>query len=102
MRIPMSDLATTLRRVPLFTDLSEPELMLISDRVVRRKYAAGTTVFSEGDICKELMVVEEGTIRILKTASTGRQQLIGIERLGILSRKSPSLTKDATLQPRKR
>jgi CRP-like cAMP-binding protein len=82
MRVLKSDLAITLRRVPLFTDLSEAELALIAERVVRRKYSAGMTVFSEGEACRELMIVEEGTIRILKTASNGRQQLIGIERVG--------------------
>jgi CRP-like cAMP-binding protein len=82
MRVLKSDLATTLRRVPLFTDLSEAELALIAERVVRRKYTAGMTVFSEGGVCRELMIVEEGMVRILKTASNGRQQLIGIERAG--------------------
>jgi CRP/FNR family transcriptional regulator len=76
------DLALILRRVPLFTDLSDTELELVAERVVRRKYFAGMNVFSEGDICRELMIVEEGTISVLKSAPNGRQQLIGIERPG--------------------
>jgi len=77
-----SNLATTLRRLPLFNDLSGAELAFIAERVVRRHYAAGTIVFLEGDACRELLIVEEGSVKILKTAPNGRQQLIGIERAG--------------------
>jgi CRP/FNR family transcriptional regulator len=75
-------LATTLGRLPLFTDLSEAELALVAERVVRRGYVAGAIIFSEGDVCRELLIVEEGAVKILKTAPNGRQQLMGIERAG--------------------
>jgi len=77
-----SNLATTLRRLPLFNDLSEAELAFVAERVVRRHFAAGTIVCSEGDACRELLIVEAGTVKLIKTASSGRQQLIGIERAG--------------------
>jgi CRP/FNR family transcriptional regulator len=77
-----SNLATTLRRLPLFNDLSEAELAFVAERVVRRHFAAGTIVFSESDACRELLIVEAGTVKLIKTASSGRQQLIGIERAG--------------------
>jgi CRP-like cAMP-binding protein len=82
MQMLKSNLATTLRRLPLFNDLSEAELALVAERAVRRQYIAGTIIFSEGESCRELLIVEEGTVKILKTASNGRQQLIGIERAG--------------------
>jgi CRP-like cAMP-binding protein len=72
----------TLRRLPLFNDLSEAELALIGERVTIHLYDAGMIVFSEGDVCRELWIVKEGTVKILKTAPSGRQQLIGIERAG--------------------
>jgi CRP/FNR family transcriptional regulator len=76
------NLATTLRRLPLFTDLSETELALVAERVIRRRYVASAIIFSEGDACRELLIVEEGTVKIVKTGPNGRQQLIGIERAG--------------------
>jgi CRP/FNR family cyclic AMP-dependent transcriptional regulator len=82
MERPKRDLLATLRRLPLFTDLSERELSLVADRVERRQYEAGTIIFSEGDVCRELLIVEEGTVKILKSAPNGRIQLIGIERAG--------------------
>jgi len=71
-----------LRRVPLFNDLSETELALICERVAVRRYDADAVVFTEGDRCQELLIVQEGSVKMLKTAPTGRQQLISIERAG--------------------
>jgi len=68
--------------LPLFTDLSDQELSLIAENVTRVRYEEGATIFSEGDSCHELLIVEEGTVRIAKSAQDGRQQLIGIERRG--------------------
>jgi CRP-like cAMP-binding protein len=82
MPLPSSGLAATLRRVPLFNDLSEAELALIGERVSVHRDGAGVVVFTEGDRCQELLIVQEGSVKMLKTAPTGRQQLISIERAG--------------------
>jgi CRP/FNR family transcriptional regulator len=76
------DLVATLRRLPLFTDLSEKELALVAENVGRLRFEKGAVIFSEGDVCHDLFIVEEGSVRILKSAPNGRQQLIGIERRG--------------------
>jgi CRP/FNR family transcriptional regulator, cyclic AMP receptor protein len=77
-----SDLLGTLRRLPLFIDLSDEELAAIAKDVTRRRYKRGEAIFSEGDPCNELLIVEEGSVRILKSAPSGRSQLIAIERRG--------------------
>ena len=82
MAPPKSDLVSTLRRLPLFTDLSDPELALVAENVSRLRYERGSTIFSEGDPCHELLIVEAGSVKIIKSAANGRQQLIGIERRG--------------------
>jgi CRP/FNR family transcriptional regulator len=74
--------AETLRRLPLFNDLSEAELALIAESVSRRCYDQGVVIFAEGDVCRELLIVEEGTVKIVKSSPDGRRQLIGIERRG--------------------
>src|SRR5579864_6197726 len=73
---------STLRRVPLFTDLSEREINLIAESISSLRYEQGATIFSEGDVCRELLIVEQGTVKIVKSAPNGRQQLIGVERRG--------------------
>src|SRR5260221_5413153 len=77
-----SDYIRTLRRLPLFTDLSDVELAQIAEGVSRLFFEKGTLIFGEGDVCRELLIVEEGTVKIVKSALSGRQQLLGIERKG--------------------
>ena len=73
---------TTLRRLPLFNELSDAELSLIAEGVSRLHFEAGIVIFGEGDICRELLIVEEGEVKLVKSALNGRQQLLSIERKG--------------------
>ena len=82
MDSPKSDYIRTLRGLPLFTDLSDAELAQIAEGVSRLHFEEGTLIFGEGDVCRELLIVEEGTVKIVKSALSGRQQLLGIERKG--------------------
>lgn len=82
MTITGAGFLTTLRRVALFSELSDEELSLLAQRTMRKRFEAGAVIFAEGDACQELWVVEEGSVRLYKTASSGREQLIGIERTG--------------------
>jgi CRP/FNR family cyclic AMP-dependent transcriptional regulator len=72
----------TLRRLPLFNDLSEAELGLVAAGVSRLSFEEGALIFGEGDVCKELLIVEEGEVKLVKSGLNGRQQLLGIERKG--------------------
>jgi len=72
----------TLRRVPLFAELSETELASIVDKVLVKRCQAGQLVFCEGDKGGDLLIVQEGSVKVVKTALSGRQQLIAIERVG--------------------
>ncbi|MHB8413735.1 MAG: Crp/Fnr family transcriptional regulator [Candidatus Acidiferrales bacterium] len=72
----------TLARVPLFSDLTEGELRLIADRAVTRQCRAGEMIFSEGDPCTGLYVVESGSVKIYKSSPGGREQVLAIEGPG--------------------
>jgi CRP-like cAMP-binding protein len=82
MRSPVPDVISMLRRVPLFTELSDQQLGAIAERSTRKRYERDSTVFSEGDLCLELLIVEQGSVKLFKSAPNGRQQLMGIERSG--------------------
>jgi CRP-like cAMP-binding protein len=77
-----ADVISALRRLPLFNDLSALELALLAAKARLHAYAAEAIIFSEGDQCRELLIVKEGRVKIFKTAANGRQQLLGIERAG--------------------
>ena len=74
--------AGVLARVPIFSDLSDAELKFLSDRAVTRRYASGDLIFSEGDPCAGLYIVETGDVRIFKTSAGGREQVLTIEHAG--------------------
>ncbi len=75
-------IATTLRRVPLFTGLNDAQLDYLVNRTVERKVGSNELLFSEGDPCEGLFVVQSGNVRIFKSAASGREQVLAIEGPG--------------------
>src|SRR4051794_40297637 len=75
-------IAETLHRVPIFSGLTESQLEFLSKRTVERKYGNGELIFSEGDPCAGLFVVQSGNARIFKSAASGREQVLSIEGPG--------------------
>lgn len=76
------DWPATLRRVPLFHELTEAEIKVLAANVSPRRYAAGRIIFSEGQPGGDLLILHEGTVRVVRAARNGRQQLLCIERAG--------------------
>ncbi len=72
----------TLTRVPIFSGLSESELIFLAQRTVPRRFSAGETVFAEGEPCSGLYVVESGHVRIFKSSAGGREHVLSIEGPG--------------------
>ena len=77
-----SNVGKTLAQVGLFNGLSEPELTFLAQRAVPRTFSPGEMVFSEGDTCAGMYVVESGSIRIFKTSTGGREQVLSIDGPG--------------------
>ena len=50
----------TLQKTVLFSELSRQELNYIAERVVVRHFEAGQLVFSEGEACPGLWIIETG------------------------------------------
>jgi CRP/FNR family transcriptional regulator len=71
-----------LRRVPIFDELTETELQFLAERAVPRDYHKGEILFTEGDPCTGLFVVESGHVRIFKSSSNGREQILTVEGPG--------------------
>lgn len=72
----------TLAQVPIFSGLTEAELAFLVQRAVPRNFSAGEAVFTEGDPCTGLYVVESGHIRIFKSSAGGREQVLSIDGPG--------------------
>ena len=79
---PSTQTLATLRGVAIFAELTETELQFLAERAVPRKYVRGEVVFSEGDPCTGLFVVESGHLRIFKSSPSGREQILTVEGPG--------------------
>lgn len=73
---------STLQKTPLFAELAEDELTYIAERAIVRRFDSGQIIFSEGDVCPGLWVIESGRVRIFKTSPSGREQVLAVEGPG--------------------
>ena len=82
--VPESTFTTgqTLGKVSIFSELEENELGFVAQRAVQRRYSTGEIVFSEGEPCSGLYVVESGHVRIFKSSASGREQVLSIDGPG--------------------
>ena len=71
-RGPSGATAELLRGVPLFAELSEPELQKIARVAVPRNYPAGTIILREGDPGDTCYVLERGQARVTRQHADGR------------------------------
>ncbi len=68
----MSDVVELLRRVPLFSELSDPELEQIAQVAIPRSYPNDTRVFHEGDPGDACFIVRTGSCRVTREHPDGR------------------------------
>ena len=81
--LPVSEpVISLLKRVPVFSTLSEQEFAFLGPRLVQRKFTTGEIIFGEGDPCAGLYVVQAGHVRIFKSSAGGREQVLTIDGPG--------------------
>jgi CRP-like cAMP-binding protein len=82
MRTSTTDVLATLRQTPLFAELDQDELVYIAERAIVRRFDPGQLIFSEGDPCPGLWIIESGRVRIFKTSRSGREQVLAVDGPG--------------------
>ena len=68
-----------LKKVGIFSSLSDDESSFVLARLVPRHFQAGEMIFSEGDACTGLYIVQTGHVRIFKSSPAGREQVLSID-----------------------
>jgi CRP/FNR family transcriptional regulator len=66
-------------KIALFGGLSPAEVDLVSRKAVDRKFAPGESLFYEGDPCTGLYILAFGSVKIVKTAPSGREIMLAVE-----------------------
>jgi CRP/FNR family cyclic AMP-dependent transcriptional regulator len=62
-----------LKHVPLFAGLNDAELQALAADLVARRFAAGETIFCEGDVGQALYLVAVGQVRIFVHGEGGQE-----------------------------
>ena len=76
------DVKELLKAVPLFANFSDDARTRLAARSVMRNYPKGSLLFTTGEPCRGLYVVESGRVRIFRTSPTGREQVLHTEGPG--------------------
>lgn len=62
--------------VPYLEGLAPAIVEALANVATPRRYAAGTVIFTEGDLDNALYMVEEGTVKICRYSKEGREQTL--------------------------
>lgn len=77
-------LAMLRRKIPLFVSFTPSEFEAIKKCLVRRRYAAGQTLFHMGDEGGSLHVIERGRVKITIPSASGEELILAMRGAGDL------------------
>lgn len=73
-------MAIGIKDIPFFQDLSSDELKAVQACLKEKSFQKGESLFLEGNICERVFFVRSGRVKLTRTSSTGREQIL--ETLG--------------------
>ncbi len=68
----------TLGRVPLFSGLSSSQIKAMEGSVRERAFSKGDILFFDGKPCDQIVIVKSGRVKVFRTASSGREQILEV------------------------
>ena len=71
-----------LRQMAIFSELEDSAIHQLAARCVARDFGAGRVLFTAGDTCRGLYVIQSGRVRIYRTSPDGKEQVLHIEGTG--------------------
>ena len=75
-------LVALLHDIPIFSELHDDALQQLARRCVTKAFPSGHVLFTTGEECRGLYMIESGRVRIYRTDLTGREQVLHIEGPG--------------------
>ncbi|MEJ7812499.1 MAG: Crp/Fnr family transcriptional regulator [Gemmatimonadaceae bacterium] len=76
------DLIAFLHQIALFSKLDDTVLSRLAERCVRRAVGSGVVLFTAGEPCRGLYMIEAGRVRVYRISSDGREQVLHLEGAG--------------------
>jgi CRP/FNR family cyclic AMP-dependent transcriptional regulator len=77
-----TSLIEALKKVPLFNGLVEKELEMLGQRALLHHFKADEPIFSEGERCTGLYLIDAGRVKIFGSSTSGREQILAIQGSG--------------------
>lgn len=65
-----------IHRVPLFSSLSEENLVQIAGLIQHKNYEKGDSLISEGTTIESLIIINEGRVKAFRYTPVGREQIL--------------------------
>ena len=72
------DIPSLLRRIPLFSELSEADIQLVARYTRERQVARGEVLFQRGDLPHGFYFVVSGQVKLAFSSSQGREKVVEI------------------------
>ena len=69
-----------IRRVPLFSTLTQAQAESVADSVVKRRFKRGECIVEQGKKSNCLAIVLTGRARVVTTDTRGREVILAVER----------------------
>lgn len=76
------EIESLLSQIPLFARFSDDARARLAARCLTRTFGPGNLLFSAGEPCRGLYIVESGRVRIFRTSPAGREQVLHTEGPG--------------------
>jgi CRP/FNR family transcriptional regulator len=76
------DKTAALKRSPLFAELDDNTIRVLSERAIERQFKKDEVLFIAGEEARGLYVIVEGAVRAFRASLDGREQVIHVERAG--------------------
>jgi CRP-like cAMP-binding protein len=66
----------SLRRIPLFSGVSDPDLERVASLLIERRFPKNKTIVEEGLTGDYMYVLREGQVKVTKLSSDGREKIL--------------------------
>ncbi len=66
----------TIKDIPLFNGLSQSDLASVQNCLREKSFEKGEVLFHEGASCERIFVVRTGRVKLYRTSSSGREQIL--------------------------
>ena len=94
--------ATQLKRIPIFADVPEEDLSVITTFATTEEVPEGKTIVREGDYANAFMAIEEGSARVIRDGQEVGQLSQGdiFGEIGVIEKEKRTASVEATSRVR--